>query len=80
MASPMRFWVIGSPICTAVAGLPEDNASEENVAPWIPSKPTRPPRTTTKSPGRALFLDKSRPLERRGMSPTVPANTSGFPR
>src|SRR3989344_2731648 len=27
------FWVIGSPICTAVAGLPVDSASEENVAP-----------------------------------------------
>src|SRR3989338_6996510 len=42
IASESFFCVIGSPICTAVAGEPPPSDSEENVAPWIPSAPTRP--------------------------------------
>jgi len=33
IASENFFWVIGSPICTAVTGLLVSNSSEENVAP-----------------------------------------------
>ncbi len=33
IASENFFWVIGSPICTAVIGLRASNSSEENVAP-----------------------------------------------
>jgi len=51
IASDIFFWVMGSPIWTAPAGLPSSRASDENVAPWIPSWPTRPPSTTILSPG-----------------------------
>src|SRR3989344_6469194 len=40
-ASDNFFCVIGSPICTAVAGEPFDSASDANVKPWMPSSPTR---------------------------------------
>ena len=33
IASENFFWVIGSPICTAVTGLRVSSSSEENVAP-----------------------------------------------
>src|SRR3990167_642777 len=46
MASENFFCVIGSPICTAVAGDPLESDSEENVAPLMPSRPTRPPSIT----------------------------------
>ena len=73
------FWVIGSPICTAVTGLFGSSASEEKVAPWIPSLPTRPPTITMRSPARAAFSKSFRPPCSRGITPTVPAKTSGFP-
>ena len=38
----MRFCVMGSPICTAVAGEPSCSSSDENVAPWMPSLPMLP--------------------------------------
>ena len=46
MKSLIFFCVMGSPICTAVAGDPSCNSSEENVAPWMPSLPMRPPVMT----------------------------------
>ena len=49
------FWVIGSPSCTAVAGLPSWSSSEEKVAPWMPSFPMRPPAMRILSPGRAAL-------------------------
>src|SRR4051812_12565027 len=70
------FSVIGSPICTA---LPTSTAvvcvssADEKVAPWIPSRPVRPPSTTTASPGWRLCGCLP-----RGASPTVPQNTSGL--
>jgi len=45
----------------------------EKVAPWMPSRPVRPPATTTRSP-RAT-ADSA---EERGMIPTVPQNTNGL--
>ena len=33
----MRFWVMGSPIWTALVGDSSWSSSEEKVAPWIPS-------------------------------------------
>ena len=79
MTSENFFWVIGSPIWTAVTGLAGSRASEEKVAPWIPSLPTLPPTMTTRSPGRACFSWSSLPLLARGITPTVPAKTSGLP-
>jgi hypothetical protein len=47
----------------------------EKVAPWIPSRPVRPPATTTRSPGATV----ARVAVPRGMIPTVPQNTNGLP-
>ena len=79
IASESFFWVMGSPICTAAAGLPYERASDEKVAPCIPSRPTRPPTITILSPGMAFFLYAGLPSAFFGRSPTVPTNTSGFP-
>ena len=66
------------PICTAPPLTFSDsalNSAEENVAPWMPSRPVRPPTTTIRSPGRASFWQRS-----TGMTPTVPQKTSGLAR
>ena len=62
--------MIALPICTAP---PESvslwlvNSAELNVAPWMPSRPVRPPRATIMSPGCGSLNDLS-----RGISPTLP--------
>jgi hypothetical protein len=46
--------VIGSPICTdepALSSDVSDSSIDENVAPWMPSRPVRPPTVTIASPG-----------------------------
>jgi len=70
---------MGSPICTAVAGLPEESASEEKVAPWMPSRPTLPPIITMASPAIAFLLHEGLPFTVFGSRPTVPTKTSGLP-
>ena len=49
------FCVMGLPICTALRGECLSRPSEENVAPWMPSLPVRPPASTTRSPGAISF-------------------------
>ena len=64
------FSVIGLPIWTAPLesiSLSSVSSPEEKVAPWIPSRPVRPPATTIMSPVRARFSTLS-----SGMTPTVP--------
>ena len=78
--SSIFFWVIGSPICTAEVGEDSLSASEEKVAPWIPSLPILPPAMTARSPERTSFAQASRPRIRAGSTPPVPQKTSGFPR
>ncbi len=73
-------WVMGSPICTAVAGEPSWSSSEEKVAPWMPSLPMRPPHMTMASPGLAAFSWLGRPVTVVGREPTVPQKTRGLPR
>ncbi len=46
---------MGSPICTAEVGEVSLSASEEKVAPWMPSLPIRPPTMTARSPARTSF-------------------------
>ena len=65
--------VIASPICTA-RGVDRSrdsscSSTDENVAPWIPSRPVRPPTTTIGSPGLHVLVRRSR----AGSGPTVPA-------
>ena len=70
--------MIALPICTAPPLIASDSSvssSDENVAPWMPSRPVRPPTATIRSPGLAAF--SVRPT---GISPTVPQNTSGLAR
>lgn len=76
----MRFWVMGSPICTAWMGAFSSSAADENVAPWMPSAPIRPPTITMASPGSAAFSCPGRPVTVTGNTPTVPQNTRGLPR
>ena len=66
----MRFSSMALPICTA----PEETVSdssvssmEEKVAPWMPSRPVRPPTTRIQSPGRAALRHLS-----RGIRPRLP--------
>jgi len=62
--------VIGSPICTAPElsfSLSVCSSSELKVAPWMPSRPVRPPRATITSPLRAAFLARA-----VGRMPTLP--------
>ena len=68
--SSIIFSVIALPICTA----PPDSVSlslvssaELNVAPWMPSRPVRPPTATMRSPARGSLCDLS-----RGIRPTLP--------
>jgi hypothetical protein len=77
--SNIRFWVMGSPICTAVTGEFSFSSSEEKVAPWIPSLPIRPPVMTMISPGSMDFSWDGSPLILAGMIPAVPQKTSGLP-
>ena len=72
MKSYILRWVMGSPICTAVAGEPSCSSSEEKVAPWMPSLPMRPPVMTMMSPTSAFFSQPLRPLMSVGITPTVP--------
>ena len=53
--SNMFFCVMASPICTAEAGDASFSSTDENVAPWMPSLPMRPPTITTQSPGAGLL-------------------------
>jgi hypothetical protein len=46
---------------------------DENVAPRMPSRPVRPPITTTRSP--TCGVERCEPT---GSTPTQPQNTSGF--
>ena len=78
--SSIFFCVIGSPICTAEVGEDSLSASEEKVAPWMPSLPILPPTITARSPGRTLFVHAFFPRTRAGRIPPVPQNTSGLPR
>jgi len=58
------------PICTAppeTVSLWLVSSAELKVAPWIPSRPVRPPTATIKSPGRASLRDLS-----SGIKPIVP--------
>ncbi len=70
--SSIFFWVIGSPICTAVAGEPSCSSSDENVAPWMPSLPMRPPAMTMRSPGFAFLSCDGWPLTFSGIRPMEP--------
>ena len=66
------------PICTAppeTVSLWLVNSAELNVAPWMPSRPVRPPTATIRSPGRGSLNDLS-----RGIRPMLPQKTSGLPR
>ena len=72
MKSARSFWVMGLPICTAVFGECLSISAEENVAPWIPSLPTRPPPMTMRSPGRTSFTEASRPASSTGITEPVP--------
>ena len=70
--------MIALPICTAppeIASLWPVSSAELKVAPWIPSRPVRPPMATIRSPG-STFL-KTFPA---GSTPTVPQKTSGLAR
>ena len=76
--SRTTFSVIALPICTAppeTCSLSAESPSELKVAPWIPSRPVRPPIATMRSPGSTHFLDIP-----RGKTPTVPQKTSGLAR
>jgi len=76
MASSTIFSVIGLPICTAppeVTPVSSVSSMEEKVAPWMPSRPVRPPSTTTRSPGRAPVG-----WEPTGAMPTHPQYTKGL--
>ncbi len=73
------FCVIGSPICTAETGEASSNTREENVAPWMPSFPMRPPIITALSPGLICLIQVPSPAMEAGIIPPVPQNTSGFP-
>ena len=70
------FSVMGSPICTA---LPASwavvwvSSIDEKVAPWMPSRPVRPPSTTIASPTPIL-----RGCLPWGANPTVPQKTNGL--
>ena len=71
-----RFSVTGSPICTLAPATWPVLASIvrlENVAPRIPSRPVRPPSTTTRSPGCGPVGGGM-----SAASPMQPQNTSGL--
>jgi len=63
---------MGSPIWTAETGESSWSSSEENVAPWMPSFPMRPPVMTTRSPGRMDLVWLGSPRISAGMIPAVP--------
>ena len=70
------FSVTGSPICTlapATAPVVASIVALENVAPRMPSRPVRPPSTTTRSPGNGPVGSG-----RSAATPMQPQNTSGF--
>jgi hypothetical protein len=69
-ASMSFFSSMALPICTApelTVSLSSCSSWLEKVAPWIPSRPVRPPATTTRSPGRTDFSSRS-----AGSRPTLP--------
>ncbi len=77
IASSTRFSSIALPICTAWANSSacvSVSSAEEKVAPWIPSRPVRPPSAMIRSPGLASPLIRS-----AGITPTHPQKTRGFP-
>ena len=68
--------MIALPICTAWANsLPWVSVSSAllKVAPWMPSRPVRPPMTTMRSPALTAFSTID-----RGRTPTQPQKTSGL--
>ena len=70
------FSVIGSPICTlapATSPVVASIVALENVAPRRPSRPVRPPSTTTRSPGDGPVSGA-----RSAATPMQPQNTSGL--
>ena len=70
------FSVTGSPICTLAPATSPVEASIvvlENVAPRMPSRPVRPPSTTTRSPGNGPSGNG-----RSAATPMHPQKTSGF--
>ena len=76
MKSAAFFSSIGLPICTAPwssAWLLVSRAADENVAPFSPSRPVRPPTTTMARPGRMALA-----MSCCGMTPAVPQKTSGL--
>ena len=77
--SDIFFWVMGSPICTADRGDDSSRARDEKVAPWMPSRPMRPPTITARSPARGSASQAGAPSRLAGMMPPVPQNTSGLP-
>ena len=77
IASSMRFSSMALPIWTACANSSawvSVSSAELNVAPWIPSRPVRPPRATMRSP-----MLGSPAIRWRGMVPMHPTKTSGLP-
>ena len=67
---------MGSPICTLAPATSPVVASiviDENVAPRKPSRPVRPPNTTTRSPGCGVVATYS-----PWAMPIHPAKTNGF--
>ncbi len=77
--SNIIFCVMGSPIWTACTGACSSSRSLENVAPWMPSLPMRPPTMTIASPTSARFSWVGRPALVTGITATVPQKTNGLP-
>jgi hypothetical protein len=70
------FSVTGSPICTlapATSPVVASIVALEKVAPLMPSRPVRPPRTTTRSPGAG-----PRGSGWSAATPMQPQNTRGL--
>ncbi|MFO0874361.1 MAG: hypothetical protein U0575_10355 [Phycisphaerales bacterium] len=70
IASSVFFWVIALPICTAwlnSSACVSVSSADENVAPWMPSRPVRPPSATIRSPART-----SPRILSRGITPMHP--------
>ena len=77
ITSATFFSVIALPICTAwlnSSACVSVSSALLNVAPWMPSRPVRPPSTRIRSPYPTAFSILS-----RGITPTHPQNTSGLP-
>ena len=70
MASSIFFSVMALPICTAWLNSvlwPCSTSALEKVAPWMPSRPVRPPMATMRSPRRVSPFTMV-----RGITPITP--------